>query len=136
MFEAATPSPDEPNADRDWLIRCSSDERCGAFLSFAETEMQTRLTILAAGVAVLAAIGSSPAMAQHRCISGYAYRHGVCQPVHPQGYSNPVSGAVSGEASGAARGNAAAGPVGAVVGGALGTAGGAITGTGNMLTGR
>jgi hypothetical protein len=98
--------------------------------------MQTRLTILAAAVAALAAVGSSPVMAQHRCIPGYTYRHGVCQPVHPQGYSNPVSGAVSGEAAGAARGAASAGPVGAVVGGALGTAGGAITGTGNMLTGR
>jgi hypothetical protein len=98
--------------------------------------MKTRLTILAAGVAVLAAVGSSSAMASYRCVPGYTYRHGVCQPVRPQGYSNPVSGAVSGEAAGAARGAAGAGPVGAVVGGALGTAGGAITGTGNMLTGR
>lgn len=98
--------------------------------------MRTRLTILAAGVAVLAAVASSPAMAQYHCVPGYTYRHGVCQPVRPQGYSNPVSGAVSGEAAGAARGNATSGPVGAVVGGALGTASGALTGTANMLTGR
>ncbi len=98
--------------------------------------MQTRLRILAAAVVALATVGSSAAMAQDRCIPGYTYRNGVCQPVHPQGYSNPVSGAVSGEAAGAARGNASAGPVGAVVGGALGTAGGVITGTSNMLTGR
>jgi len=97
--------------------------------------MQTRLRTLAVAVTALAAVGSSPAMAQYHCVPGYTYQHGVCQPVRPQGYSNPVSGAVSGEASGAARGAAAAGPVGAVVSGALGTAGGAISGTGNMLTG-
>ena len=86
--------------------------------------------------AVLAASTSSVAMARYYCVPGYTYRHGVCQPVHPQGYSNPVSGAVSGEAAGAARGNASSGPVGAVVGGALGTASGALTGTANMLTPR
>lgn len=85
--------------------------------------------------AVLAAGTSSAALAQHHCVPGYTYRHGVCQPVRHLGYGNPVSGAVSGEAAGAARGNASAGPVGAVVGGAAGTASGAITGTANMLTG-
>lgn len=90
-----------------------------------------------AAIATVLAIGvSSAAMAAYPCVPGYIYRHGVCQPVRPQGYSNPVSGAVSGEAAGAARGAASAGPVGAVVGGALGTASGAITGTANMLTPR
>lgn len=96
--------------------------------------MRTKFAVLALA-AVVAAGTSSAAMAKYRCVPGYTYRHGVCQPVRHLGYSNPVSGAVSGEASGAARGNATAGPVGAVVGGALGTAGGALTGTGNMLTG-
>jgi outer membrane lipoprotein SlyB len=95
--------------------------------------MSTRFKIVAVA-AVLAVSTSSVAMARYPCVPGYTYRHGVCQPVHPQGYSNPVSGAVSGEAAGAARGNASAGPVGAVVGGALGTASGALTGTANMLT--
>src|SRR5215472_18425810 len=97
--------------------------------------MPTRFKILAIA-AVLAASTSSAAMARYYCVPGYTYRHGVCQPVRPQGYSNPVSGAVSGEAAGAARGAAAAGPVGAVVGGALGTASGTISGTTNMLTPR
>jgi len=97
--------------------------------------MPTRFKV-AAVVAVLAASTSSAAMARYYCVPGYTYRHGVCQPVRPQGYSNPVSGAVSGEAAGAARGNATGGPVGAVVGGALGTASGALTGTANMLTPR
>ena len=88
----------------------------------------------AVAVAVLAIGTSSAAMARYYCVPGYTYRHGVCQPVRPQGYSNPVSGAVSGEAAGAARGNAAAGPVGAVVGGAVGTAAGTLSGTANMLT--
>jgi hypothetical protein len=96
--------------------------------------MQTRLKIFAIA-AVLAAGTTSAAVAGYPCVPGYTYRLGVCQPVRPQGYSNPVSGAVSGEASGAARGAASAGPVGAVVGGALGTASGAITGTAHMLTG-
>jgi hypothetical protein len=87
-------------------------------------------------VAVMAAGISSTAMAAYPCVPGYTYRHGICQPVRPQGYSNPVSGAVSGEAAGAARGAASAGPVGAVVGGALGTATGVVTGTANMLTPR
>ena len=98
--------------------------------------MPLELRILVAAVAALAAVGSSPAIAGYRCVPGYTYRHGVCQPVRPLGYSNPVSGAVSGEAAGAARGNATGGPVGAVVGGALGTASGALTGTANMLSGR
>jgi hypothetical protein len=93
--------------------------------------MPTRFKILAA-VAALAAITSSAAMAQ--CVPGYTYRNGVCQPVQPQGYGNPVSGAVSGEASGAASGYSTGGPVGAVVGGALGTATGALSGTANMLS--
>jgi len=97
--------------------------------------MSTRLKV-AALAAVLAVGASSAAMARYPCVPGYTYRHGVCQPVRPQGYSNPVSGAVSGEAAGAARGAAAAGPVGAVVGGALGTASGTISGTANMLTPR
>jgi hypothetical protein len=84
--------------------------------------------------AVLAGL-SSAAMAQYACVPGYTYRNGVCQPVQPQGYGNPVSGAVSGEAAGAARGAQTGGPVGAVVGGALGTAEGALRGTGNMLSG-
>ena len=96
--------------------------------------MPAKLKIFAAS-AVLAVGMSSAAMAQYACAPGYAWANGVCQPVSPQGYGNPVSGAVSGEASGAARGAAAAGPVGAVVGGALGTATGALQGTGNMLSG-
>jgi hypothetical protein len=95
--------------------------------------MPTRFKV-AAIVAVLAAGASSAAMAGYPCVPGYTYRDGVCQPVRPQGYSNPVSGAVSGEAAGAARGAAGAGPVGAVVGGALGTASGVVSGTANMLT--
>jgi outer membrane lipoprotein SlyB len=97
--------------------------------------MQTKLKYFAVVAVFLTAGASNPAMAKYRCVPGYTYRHGVCQPVRHLGYSNPVSGAVSGEAAGAARGNASGGPVGAVVGGALGTAGGAITGTANMLTG-
>lgn len=89
---------------------------------------------VAAVAAALAVGASSAAVAGYPCVPGYTYRHGVCQPLRPQGYSNPVSGAVSGEAAGAAKGNAAAGPVGAIVGGALGTAGGAVTGTAKMLT--
>jgi hypothetical protein len=96
--------------------------------------MGTRFKVLLVVTAVLAGT-STAAMANYRCVPGYTYRHGVCQPVRHLGYHNPVSGAVSGEAAGAARGNAAGGPVGAVVGGALGTAGGALTGTGNMLSG-
>jgi hypothetical protein len=91
---------------------------------------------IAAVAAALVVGASSAALASYPCVPGYTYRHGVCQPVRSQGYSNPVSGAVSGEAAGAARGNAAAGPVGAIVGGALGTAGGAVTGTAKMLTPR
>jgi hypothetical protein len=98
--------------------------------------MGTRFKALLVVTAVLAAGTSTAAMATYRCVPGYTYRHGVCQPVRHLGYHNPVSGAVSGEAAGAARGAASGGPVGAVVGGALGTAGGALTGTGNMLTGR
>ena len=97
--------------------------------------MGTKFKLLAAAAAVLAIGMSNTAMAKYRCVPGYTYRHGVCQPVRHLGYGNPVSGAVSGEASGAARGAATGGPVGAVVGGALGTAGGALTGTGNMLSG-
>lgn len=97
--------------------------------------MQTRLKILAAAASVLMAGTSSAAIAKYRCVPGYTYRHGVCQPVRHLGYGNPVSGAVSGEAAGAARGAASGGPVGAVVGGALGTAGGALNGTANMLSG-
>jgi hypothetical protein len=98
--------------------------------------MQTRFKVLAIIAALLAAATSNTAVAKYRCVPGYKYHNGVCQPVRSPGYSNPVSGAVSGEAAGAARGAASGGPVGAVVGGALGTAGGAITGTGNMLSGR
>jgi hypothetical protein len=94
--------------------------------------MRTKLKMFAIAAA-LAATASSTAMAQ--CVPGYALRGGVCQPITPQGYSNPVSGAVSGEAAGAASGYRAAGPVGAVVGGALGTAAGTVSGTANMLTG-
>ncbi|MBV9685991.1 MAG: hypothetical protein JO096_02115 [Alphaproteobacteria bacterium] len=97
--------------------------------------MRTWFNILASAAAVLAIGASSTAMAKYRCVPGYTYRHGVCQPVRHLGYGNPVSGAVSGEAAGAAKGAATGGPVGAVVGGALGTAGGALTGTGNMLSG-
>lgn len=97
--------------------------------------MRTSLKV-AAGVVVLAVGTTSAAMARYFCVPGYTYRHGVCQPIHHQGYSNPVSGAISGEASGAQRGNATAGPVGAMVGGALGTASGTLTGTANMLTPR
>ena len=100
------------------------------------TRFKALLVVTAALAAGTSAVGTSNvAMAKYRCVPGYAYHHGVCQPVRHLGYHNPVSGAVSGEAAGAARGNATAGPVGAVVGGALGTAGGAVTGTGNMLTG-
>jgi hypothetical protein len=105
-----------------------------SFASFAEIAMRTRFKVLAVVAGVLAAGISSAAMAKYRCVPGYTYRHGVCQPVRHLGYGNPVSGAVSGEASGAARGAASGGPVGAVVGGALGTASGALTGTANMLT--
>ena len=98
--------------------------------------MRTRFKVLVIVGAVLAAGTSSAAMARYPCVPGYAYRHGVCQPVRHLGYSNPVSGAVSGEAAGAARGAASGGPVGAVVGGALGTASGTLTGTANMLSGR
>ncbi len=97
--------------------------------------MRTRFKVLALAAAVLAAGTSSVAMAKYPCAPGYRYHNRVCQPVRSPGYSNPVSGAVSGEAAGAARGAATGGPVGAVVGGALGTAGGALTGTGNMLSG-
>jgi hypothetical protein len=61
--------------------------------------MRTRLAALALVAAVLAAGISNAAMARYRCIPGYTYRHGVCQPVRYQGYANPVSGAVSGEAA-------------------------------------
>jgi hypothetical protein len=94
--------------------------------------MPARFKIFAVA-AVLAAGTSSMAMAQYACAPGYTYRNGVCQPVQPQGYGNPVSGAVSGEAAGAARGAQTGGPVGAVVGGAIGTATGALQGTGNMV---
>jgi hypothetical protein len=97
--------------------------------------MRIRFTVLVIITAVLTAGVSSGATAKYRCVPGYTYRHGVCQPARSPGYGNPVSGAVSGEAAGAARGAATGGPVGAVVGGALGTAGGALTGTGNMLSG-
>jgi hypothetical protein len=102
---------------------------------FAEIAMPTRFKVLAVVAAVLAAGTSSAAMAKYPCAPGYRYHNRVCQPVRHLGYGNPVSGAVSGEAAGAARGAASGGPVGAVVGGALGTAGGALTGTGNMLSG-
>ena len=98
--------------------------------------MLARPKILAVAAAAVAVVASNAAMARYLCVPGYTYRHGVCQPVRPLGYSNPVSGAVSGEAAGAARGNATSGPVGAVVGGALGTASGALSGTANMLSGR
>jgi hypothetical protein len=104
------------------------------FCIFAEIAMRTRLKVLAAAIAVLAAGTSSAAMAKYPCAPGYRYHNRVCQPVRHLGYGNPVSGAVSGEAAGAARGAATGGPVGAVVGGALGTASGALTGTGNMLS--
>jgi|SRR5215472_16842129 len=95
--------------------------------------MLPRFKVFAITVA-LAAGTSSVAMAQYYCAPGYTYRGGVCQPVQPQGYGNPVSGAVSGEAQGAAQGYGSGGPVGAVVGGALGTATGAVQGTANMFT--
>jgi hypothetical protein len=100
-----------------------------------EIGMRTGSNLFAVAAVVLAIGASTTAMAKYRCAPGYAYRHGVCQPVRHLGYGNPVSGAVSGEAAGAAKGNASGGPVGAVVGGALGTASGALTGTGNMLSG-
>ena len=86
--------------------------------------------------AVLAAGLPGAAMAAYPCTPGYALYHGVCQPIRPPGYSNPVSGAVSGEQAGAANGYATAGPVGALVGGAVGTATGTLKGTANILTGR
>jgi hypothetical protein len=107
-----------------------------SFAYFAEMAMRTRFKVLAIVAAVLATGASSAAMAKYPCTPGYKYHNRVCQPVRSPGYSNPVSGAVSGEAAGAARGAATGGPVGAIVGGALGTAGGALTGTGNMLSGR
>ena len=85
--------------------------------------------------AVLAAALPGAAMAAAPCVPGYALYGGVCQPIRPPGYGNPVSGAVQGEARGAARGEAAAGPVGAVVGGAVGVATGTLRGTANMLSG-
>ena len=95
--------------------------------------MRTTLKAVVAATALLA--GSSlAAMAQYACAPGYTYYHGVCQPVTPPSYSNPVSGAVSGEAAGASRGYATGGPVGAVVGGAIGTATGTLSGTANMLS--
>jgi hypothetical protein len=96
--------------------------------------MRIGLKVVAATAALLA--GSSiAAMAQYACAPGYAYYRGVCQPVTPPSYSNPVSGAVSGEAAGAAQGYSTGGPVGAVVGGAIGTATGTLSGTANMLSG-
>jgi hypothetical protein len=97
--------------------------------------MVTRLKMLAVA-AVLAADVPGAAMAAYPCIPGYALYGGVCQPIRPQGYSNPVSGVVSGEAAGAANGYATGGPVGAVVGGAIGIASGTLAGTANMLSGR
>src|ERR1700739_856205 len=94
--------------------------------------MPTKFKVFAIA-AVLAAGTSSVALAQYACAPGYTYRNGVCQPVQPQGYGNPVPGAVSGEAAGAARGAQTGGPVGAVIGGAIGTATGAVQGTANML---
>ena len=96
--------------------------------------MRTRLKIVAIAAALVAGASTS-AMAEYPCAPGYALYRGVCQPVRPLGYSNPVSGAVSGEAAGAASGYRAGGPVGAVVGGALGTATGTLSGTANMLSG-
>ena len=85
--------------------------------------------------ALLAAGLPAAAMAEGPCVPGYAPYNGVCQPIRPQGYSNPASGAVSGEARGAAIGERSAGPVGAVVGGAVGVATGTLRGTANMLSG-
>jgi hypothetical protein len=98
-----------------------------------EQMMRIRSKIFAVSAVVLAS-ASSGAMAQYLCPPGYGYYGGVCSPVYPPGYGNPVSGAVTGEASGAAAGYSAAGPVGAVVGGALGIAAGTLSGTVNMLT--
>src|ERR1044071_8837456 len=100
--------------------------------SFTETSMRFTIFAFAAALAVGA---SSGAMAQYVCPPGYSYYGGVCQPMNPPGYSNPVSGAVQGEASGAAAGYAAGGPVGAVIGGALGTATGGVGGAAHMLGG-
>jgi hypothetical protein len=97
--------------------------------------MVTKLKMLAIA-AVLAAGVPEVAMAAYPCVPGYALYGGVCQPIRPQGYSNPVSGAVSGEATGAANGYATGGPVGAAVGGAIGIASGTLAGTANMLSGR
>jgi hypothetical protein len=122
--------------ERDWIY--SVRPVLGARRSrtyFAEIAMPTRFKALAVVAALLAAGTSTAAMAKYPCAPGYRYHNRVCQPVRHLGYGNPVSGAVSGEAAGAARGAATGGPVGAVVGGALGTAGGALTGTGNMLSG-
>ena len=96
--------------------------------------MRTGIKMFAVAAALAAGL-SSAAMAQYYCAPGYTFYRGVCQPVRPLGYGNPVSGAVSGEAAGAASGYRAAGPVGAVVGGAIGTATGTLTGTANMLSG-
>lgn len=92
-----------------------------------------RLTMFAVALALVAG-GSSGAIAQYVCPPGYGYYGGVCSPLSPPGYSNPVAGAVTGEASGAATGYSVAGPIGAVVGGAIGTATGTLSGTANMLT--
>jgi hypothetical protein len=97
--------------------------------------MVTKLKVLGIA-AVLAAGVPGAAVAAYPCIPGYALYGGVCQPIRPPGYSNPVSGAVSGEAAGAANGYATGGPVGAAVGGAIAIASGTLAGTGNMLSGR
>jgi len=98
--------------------------------------MVTKLKMLAIAAVLAAGVPEVAMAAAYPCVPGYALYGGVCQPIRPQGYSNPVSGAVSGEAAGAADGYASGGPVGAVVGGAMGIASGTLAGTANMLSGR
>src|SRR6202040_1020770 len=82
---------------------------------FWRLEAMVGFKIFAVAVAFVAG-ASSGAMAQYVCPPGYGYYGGVCSPIYPPGYSNPVSGAVTGEAAGAASGYAVGGPVGAVIG--------------------
>ena len=98
-----------------------------------EAIMRTTLKAVAAATAASSGLVACGDGAVCLCARIHVYR-GVCQPVTPPSYSNPVSGAVSGEAAGASRGYATGGPVGAVVGGAIGTATGTLSGTANMLS--
>lgn len=93
-----------------------------------------RMTLRTSAIAAIVTMAaSSGAWAQYICPPGYTYAGGVCQPLAPPSYSNPLSGALTGEAAGAAQGNATGGPIGAVIGGAIGTATGAVSGAANLL---